>query len=44
VHGSTTHELAHTAPCPVLALTRAMREHEPATDDDGHEHKVVAGV
>ncbi len=44
VHGSTTHELAHTAPCPVLALTRAMREHGPATEDDGHEHKVIAGV
>ena len=25
VHGSTSHELAHSAPCPILVLTRAAR-------------------
>jgi nucleotide-binding universal stress UspA family protein len=46
LHGSTTHELAHTAPCPVLALTRAVRQHEPIEqpDKDGQEDRVGAGV
>ncbi len=35
VHGSTTHELAHTAPCPVLALTRAVRQHQPIEQLNG---------
>ncbi len=41
VHGSTTHELAHTAPCPVLALTRAVREHHPI--DELNEHSNGGG-
>ncbi len=46
LHGSTTHELAHTAPCPVLALTRAVRQHEPIAqpDKDEQEDRVGAGV
>ncbi|MGO9753333.1 MAG: universal stress protein [Solirubrobacteraceae bacterium] len=46
LHGSTTHELAHTAPCPVLALTRAVRQHEPIEqlDREGRKDMVGAGA
>jgi nucleotide-binding universal stress UspA family protein len=48
LHGSTTHELAHTAPCPVLALTRAVRQHTPIEqleeNGPGRENMVGAGV
>lgn len=29
VHGSTSHDLAHSAPCPILVLTRAARAATP---------------
>jgi nucleotide-binding universal stress UspA family protein len=46
VHGSTTHELAHTAPCPVLALTRAVRSHQSVSpvERNGDGQKVTDRV
>jgi nucleotide-binding universal stress UspA family protein len=42
LHGSTTQELARTARCPLLVLTRAAREHFPADDSADEERSLTS--
>lgn len=51
VHGSTTRQLARTARCPLLVLTRPLANPEPVlhgegagASENGHKTPVAAGV